>query len=49
MLKIELEVDTNGEVIGTKEAVVQLLEQLGEIKVVSCEAVEPEQISFTRR
>lgn len=45
MLRITLEVDTSGNVIGTKETVVQLLEQLGEVKVVRCEAVE-EQISF---
>lgn len=49
MLRITLEIDTtHGNIIGTKEAVVQLFEQYGEVKVVSCEAVQPTQMSFAK-
>ena len=47
MLRITLEIDTTqGNVIGTKEAVVQLFEQYGEVRVVRCEAIEPQQTAM---
>lgn len=52
MLKLEIEIDTStSEIIGTKEAVIQALEQFGEVRVKKCDALpdELEQITLYGR
>ena len=52
MLRLEIEIDTSGsETIGTKEAVMQALEQFGEVRVKKCDALpdKPEQMTLYGR
>jgi hypothetical protein len=52
MLRLEIEIDTStGEIIGTKEAVMQALEQFGEVRVKKCDALpdKPEQTTLYGR
>lgn len=45
MLRLEIEIDTSsGETIGTKEAVIQALEQFGEVRVRKCYVKECEPV-----
>lgn len=47
MLRITIEIDTaKSEPIGTKEALLYTLSAFGEVKVVNCEAIEPQQTAM---
>ena len=47
MLRLTIEIDTSRAVeIGTKEAVLYALEPFGEVKVLRCDVVQPEQLEM---
>lgn len=47
MLRMTIDIDTaTDNVIGTKDAIVQILEQYGDVRFVRCELVEPKQTAM---